>query len=152
MFDLGAGDGRVLIAAAKQYGARGVGYELDRELAARASQCVADHGLGALIRIVRADAATADVSSATCLCLYLSESGNRRLLQAVRSTLQPGTRVVSYIFPVEGWERQLRLVDRTDNLPVFLYAAPAAPAAEASAVASPASAAGGSSTPSGRRS
>lgn len=59
-----------------------------------------------------------------CACRYLSDHGNVRLLQAVRRTLRPGTRVASFYFPVAGWEQQLQHTSSTDGLNVFVYKAP----------------------------
>ncbi|EFJ48878.1 hypothetical protein VOLCADRAFT_90588 [Volvox carteri f. nagariensis] len=99
LYDLGCGDGRVLLAAARR-GARCVGFELDPELVRDAVTAARTAGLESLVRVVRADAATADVSEATVIALYLSDHGNSRLLRAVQSTLRPGTRVASFYFPV----------------------------------------------------
>ncbi len=57
-------------------------------------------------------------------CRYLSDHGNVRLLQSVRRTLRPGTRVASFYFPVAGWEQQLQHTSSTDGLKVFVYKAP----------------------------
>ncbi|GFR45685.1 hypothetical protein Agub_g7100 [Astrephomene gubernaculifera] len=125
VYDLGCGDGRVLLAAARR-GARGVGYELDPELVRDAVQSARKAGLESLIRVVKADAASADVTEATVIALYLSDHGNSRLLRAVQSTLQPGTRVASFYFPVglPGWEERLVTTDRTDGLVVYVYRTP----------------------------
>ncbi|KAG2489871.1 hypothetical protein HYH03_011673 [Edaphochlamys debaryana] len=124
LFDLGCGDGRVLLAAARR-GARGVGFELDPQLAADALQAAREAGLEKLVKVVRADAASADVSEATVIALYLSDHGNSRLLAGVSRTLRPGTRVASFYFPVglPGWEQKLTHTDRTDGLVVYLYKA-----------------------------
>ncbi|KXZ48689.1 hypothetical protein GPECTOR_26g592 [Gonium pectorale] len=124
LYDLGCGDGRVLLAAARR-GARGVGYELDAELARDAVQAARREGLESLVKVIRADAASADVSEATVIALYLSDHGNNRLLRAVSSSLRPGTRVASFYFPVglPGWERRLQAVDRADGLVVYVYKA-----------------------------
>ncbi|GIL77500.1 hypothetical protein Vretimale_2955 [Volvox reticuliferus] len=125
LYDLGCGDGRVLLAAARR-GARCVGYELDPELARDAAAAARAAGLKSLVRVVRADAASADVREATVIALYLSDHGNSRLLRAVQSSLQPGTRVASFYFPVglPGWEQRLLKADRTDGLAVYMYRAP----------------------------
>lgn len=123
VIDLGCGDGRVLVAAGRR-GARGVGYELDPQLAGQARENVERAGLGDRVQVVQGDAFGADVRQGTVLALYLSEFGNRRLLQSVGATLRPGTKVVSFTFAVEGWDKHLLVADRADNLPVFLYSAP----------------------------
>ncbi|PNH07493.1 hypothetical protein TSOC_006036, partial [Tetrabaena socialis] len=125
VYDLGCGDGRVLVAAARR-GARCVGYELDPELVRDAVQAARTAGVEQLVRVVRADAATANVAEATVIALYLSDHGNSRLLAAVRSSLRPGTRVASFYFPVAlpGWERALLREDRAEGLAVYVYKAP----------------------------
>lgn len=127
LLDLGCGDGRVLLAAAR-LGAQGIGYELDKQLADQARQHVsADLKYGSMIRIEQGDAHKAkpeDVAAATVLALYLSETGNRKLVTALGQNLRPGARLVSYCFAVEGWERSLVKRDEQDNLPVFLYRVP----------------------------
>lgn len=64
------------------------------------------------------------MSDATVLALYLSDKGNKQLVQALRPTLKPGTRIVSFFFQIEGWDRQLVKVDSQENLSVYLYKAP----------------------------
>ncbi|GBF99179.1 50S ribosomal protein L11 methyltransferase [Raphidocelis subcapitata] len=125
VYDLGCGDGRIVIAAVQQLGAkRAVGVELDPKLAAAARRAVAAAGLEGRVRIDEADAAGADLSDATVLALYLSASGNRALLDAVAGTLRRGTRVVSLYFEVEGWEAALLARDTSMGVEVYLYAAP----------------------------
>mmetsp|Transcript_4581 Transcript_4581/g.9886 ORF Transcript_4581/g.9886 Transcript_4581/m.9886 type:complete len:189 (-) Transcript_4581:614-1180(-) len=124
IFDLGCGDGRVLITAAKRHGTRGVGYELDPELAAAATANVTSSKVDHLVRIIHGDASKANVSEATVLALYLSDRGNRQLVQKLRPTLQPGTRIVSFFFEIENWQRNLAKTDSTDNLSVYLYKVP----------------------------
>ena len=123
LYDLGCGDGRVLCAAARR-GAKGVGYELDPILVAQSLDNIKRHGYEDRLHVVRGDASHADVATATVIALYLSDHGNRKLLNAVRQTLRSGTKVVTFTFAVEGWEAHLQAVDRRDNLPVFVYHAP----------------------------
>ncbi|KAG2455037.1 hypothetical protein HYH02_000862 [Chlamydomonas schloesseri] len=125
LYDLGCGDGRVLLAAARR-GARGVGYELDPELVRDALESARKAGLQHLVKVVKADAATADVSDASVIALYLSDHGNSRLLKSVQATLRPGTRVASFYFPVAlpGWDRALLTKDSADGLNVYVYKTP----------------------------
>lgn len=123
VYDLGCGDGRMLTTAAAQRGCRGVGVELNAELAAMAAANVRQRGLSHLVTIRQGDATQADVRDATVLMLYLSEKGNVRILKGVEPSLQPGTRVVSYFWtiPDAAWEKRLTAVDTTDKLPIYLY-------------------------------
>eukprot|EP00775_Hariotina_reticulata_P003390 gene3390-3664_t len=100
VFDIGCGDGRILILAAEQFGARGFGMELDAELAKVAEDAVKNKGLQDHVRIVHGDASGLDVADATVLAIYLSDIGNKMVLNAVRN-LQPGARVVSLYFPAK---------------------------------------------------
>jgi hypothetical protein len=82
-------------------------------------------GLEHKIQVIHKDAHGADVSSASVIALYLSDHGNRQLLHSVRSTLQPGTKVVSNFFGVQGWEHALVKTITTESGPIHLYHAPA---------------------------
>jgi SAM-dependent methyltransferase len=120
VYDIGCGDGRILILAAQQFGAAGVGIELDPELAKASADAVRDKGLQDRVRIVHGDATGLDVADATVLTVYLSERGNKKLLDGL-CNLQPGVRVVSLYFPVKGWGPQLVKVGRSHNIEIFLY-------------------------------
>ena len=126
VYDLGCGDGRIVVTAARDFGAKGVGIELDPKLAAAAELLVKQHNLQDRVRIHCGDAAAVDVSDATILALYLSDQGNQALLKAVAATLKPGTRVVSLYFPVKGWEQYLKRTDTSQSIDIHLYAAPEA--------------------------
>ncbi|MEW5302323.1 MAG: hypothetical protein WDW38_000346 [Sanguina aurantia] len=121
VFDLGCGDGKVLLAALRAGAKAAVGYELDPSLAAVAAGNIAAAGAGGAATVFTADARSADVSAATVVTMYLSETGNRQLLEALQPSLTPGTRLVTYCFPVPGLEGSLLRVDTSDNVPVFLY-------------------------------
>lgn len=101
-----------------------MGYELDPSLAARAAGNIAAADAGSAATVFTADARTADVSTATVVTMYLSETGNRQLLEALQPSLKPGTRLVTYCFPVPGLEGSLERVDTSENVSVFLYRHP----------------------------
>jgi cyclopropane fatty-acyl-phospholipid synthase-like methyltransferase len=124
VYDLGCGDGRIVVTAARDFGAKGVGVELDPQLAATAANLVKQHNLQDRVSIICKDAAAVDVSNATVLALYLSDQGNQALLRAVGGTLRPGTKVVSLYFPVRGWEQHLKKTDTSQSIDIHLYAAP----------------------------
>ena len=126
LLDLGCGDGRVLIAASKLHGCRGIGYELDATLASEAILNVKREKLDHLITIVHGDAMKADASvpQATVIAMYLSERGNKSLVQRYHKAIRPGTRLVSFFFPIEGWEPNLKATDSQDNMSVYLYKSP----------------------------
>eukprot|EP00882_Tetradesmus_deserticola_P010303 GHRQ01010884.1.p1 GENE.GHRQ01010884.1~~GHRQ01010884.1.p1 ORF type:complete len:182 (+),score=28.39 GHRQ01010884.1:85-630(+) len=123
VFDLGCGDGRICILAAEEFGARSVGVELDKALADAAAAAVQAKGLQERVSIVHGDCRLLDVSRASVITLYLSEAGNRQLLQSVVG-LGKGTRIVSLYFPIKGWDGQLQQIDRSKNIDIHLYKAP----------------------------
>jgi len=113
VYDLGSGDGRIVILAAQKYGARAVGIELDHGLVEISRQIARDGDVEQKATFVEGDLFTTDISAATVVTLYLSESVNRRLEPKLRGELRPGTRIVSHQFPIGDWPpaRQLRVDD-----------------------------------------
>lgn len=101
VYDLGSGDGRVVIAAAAHYGSRGVGFEIDPDLVARSRRLAEERGVGELVRFEHQDAFAVDLSPASVVTLYLLPSANARLLPQL-AKLAPGTRIVSHDFAMEG--------------------------------------------------
>jgi protein-L-isoaspartate O-methyltransferase len=104
VYDLGSGDGRIVIAAALKFGARGVGVDLDplrvEEARRNARQARVDH----LVTFRVQDALTTDVSEATVVTLYLVAALNARLRPLLTAQLRPGARIVSHNFPIGDWE------------------------------------------------
>lgn len=104
VYDLGSGDGRVVIMAAQEFGARGVGVELREDLAKRAVERVQELRLGGRIRIVNEDMFRVDVSPADVVTLYLTTSANNKVKPKLESELRPGARVVSHDYEILGWK------------------------------------------------
>lgn len=104
VYDLGCGDGRILITAARKYGARGVCIELSPELAERTARQVRALGLQDRIRVIQGNLLDADLRSADVVTLYLLTSSNERLKPKLESSLRRGARVVSHDFIIPGWE------------------------------------------------
>jgi cyclopropane fatty-acyl-phospholipid synthase-like methyltransferase len=100
VYDLGSGDGRIVIAAAKKYGARGVGVELDPDLIKQATKNAQKAGVADKVTFIRGDLFKADLSDATVVTLFLSQSINQRIEPKLKRELKPGTRVVSHRFPM----------------------------------------------------
>ena len=98
VYDLGSGDGRIPITAAKEYGARGVGIDIDPQRIREAEANLKDAGVGDRVRFLNTDLFTADISEATVVTLYLLPSLNLKLLPKLNKELRPGTRVVSHAF------------------------------------------------------
>lgn len=103
VYDLGAGDGKIAIAAAQRHGARAVGIEYNARLAAFAQREAERAGVADRVRIIQADLFQTDFSSATVLTLYLLDELNQQLRPRVLG-MKPGTRVVSNSFAMGDWE------------------------------------------------
>ena len=103
VYDLGAGDGKIAIAAAKKFGARSVGIEYNPEMAKHAQGNVEKAGVTAKARIVNGDIFATDFSQATVVTMYLLPALNMKLRPTILA-MRPGTRVVSHSFTMEDWE------------------------------------------------
>ena len=107
VYDLGSGDGRMVIAAAKKYGVRAVGFEIDPGLVKLARENIRKQGVERLVEIRQQDFMKADLSSATIVTLYLSYDGNLALRPRLMNQLKPGARVVSYTFDMGDWPAKI---------------------------------------------
>jgi len=107
IYDLGSGDGRILIAAAKIYGVRGVGFEIDAGLVKLARENARKQGVEKLVEIRQEDFLTADLWPASVVTLYLSQDGNLAVRQQLMQQLKPGARVVSYTFDMAEWQPKI---------------------------------------------
>ena len=103
VYDLGSGDGRIPIAAARTYGARGVGIELDGRMLESARRNAREAGMERLVEFRQEDLFLADLREATVVTLFLFPDLNRRLGPKLRSELRPGTRIVSHRFGIGDW-------------------------------------------------
>jgi SAM-dependent methyltransferase len=120
VYDLGSGDGRIVIAAAQKYGARGVGVEIDPALVATATEAAATAGVSDRVRFVTQNLFSADISEATVVTLYLLQSINERLRPKLVRELKPGTRIVSHVFNMgPEWPPQQTL--RAGRSPIYLW-------------------------------
>ncbi len=111
--DLGSGDGRIVIGAARKFGARGLGIDLDPRLVAAARRNAESAGVGERVRFVRGDVLTADLSQASVVTVYLLPGLMWNLRARFISELKPGTRIVSHAFGMPGWTP-----DRTESVAV----------------------------------
>ena len=103
-FDLGAGDGRTVIMAAKDFGARAVGVELREDLAEKALTSIRELGLQDRVTIIQSDIFSIDVHAADVVFLYLTTSANEKVKPKLESELKNGTRIVSHDYEVLGWK------------------------------------------------
>ena len=104
VYDIGCGDGRIVITAAQRFGARGVGIDIDPQRIAEANANAERAGVQHLVKFIQQDAMTVDVSEATVVTLYLLSSSNLKLRPLLTSQLAPGSRIVSHAFSMGDWE------------------------------------------------
>jgi predicted RNA methylase len=103
-FDLGAGDGRTVVMAAKDFGARAVGVELREDLVKKALSTVYENGLQDRVTIVNGDMFNVDLTSADVVFLYLTTSANEKVKPKLEAELKQGVRVVSHDYEIVGWK------------------------------------------------
>jgi len=122
VYDLGSGDGRIVIAAAREFGARGVGVEIDPALVAQSRATARRLGLDGRVRFVEQDLFQTDLGDATVVTLYLSEELNLQLRPKL-SELPPGARIVSHDFAMGDWtpDRVLRVQDDGREQVLYLW-------------------------------
>jgi protein-L-isoaspartate O-methyltransferase len=107
VYDLGCGDGRIVIAAAQKFGAKGVGVDIDAGLVERARANAKAAGVENRVTFRVQDAMTVDVSEATVVTLYLLAASNVRLRPRLTERLVPGSRIVAHDYPIGDWEPQI---------------------------------------------
>lgn len=122
VYDPGCGDGRIVVAAAKRHGCRGVGYEIDPALAADARRLAQKRGVDKLVRIVEQDIFTADYSEATVIEMYLLPDMIVRLLPQLEK-LKSGSRIVAHDYGIQGVKPAdiVEMVSREDGVKHTLY-------------------------------
>ena len=113
VYDLGCGDGRIVIAAARDFGARGVGVDIDPQRIAEANANAEQAGVQHLVEFIEGDAMQTDVSDATVVTLYLLSSSNARLKPILTRQLRRGARIVSHAFSMGDWDPDV--VDRFED-------------------------------------
>lgn len=115
VYDLGSGDGRIVITAAKTYGARGVGIDINPRLVQEATENARDAGVGNMVEFRQQDLFKTDLSKATVVTLYLLPRINLQLRPKLLQELKPGTRIVSHAFSMGDWkpEKVVRVNGRT---------------------------------------
>lgn len=125
VYDLGSGDGRIVILAAQKYGARGVGIELDPRLVEISRQVAREAQVSQKVTFIEGDLFEADISQATVVTLYLSTSVNRDLETKLKRELRPGARIVSHQFPIGRWVPDRTVKAEGDGTQLFLWTIPA---------------------------
>jgi ribosomal protein L11 methylase PrmA len=115
IYDLGSGDGRIPVTAAKTYGARGVGIDIDPQRIREANENAKAAGVTDKVKFLNQDLFTTDISEASVVTLYLLPSLNLKLMPKLMKELKPGTRIVSHAFDMGDWkpEQTLNVNGRT---------------------------------------
>lgn len=123
LFDLGCGDGRVLITAAKKFGAKAVGIELSPKLVEAANEEIKANHLEDQVKVIQGDLMETDLSSADVVTIYLLTHSNDKLRPNLERYLKRGARVVSHDFQVRGWKPirvdKLEVYRRTHSIYVY---------------------------------
>lgn len=122
VYDLGSGDGRIPITAARDFGARAVGIEIDPKLIALATENAQKAGVADRVQFRNEDLFEADISDATVVTLFLNPQANRRLRSKLFAELRPGVRVISHWHDMDDWQP-----DRTvqiERRPIYLWRIP----------------------------
>jgi len=122
VFDLGCGDGRIVVAAAADFGARGTGYDLNPERIKEARENAAKAGVNDRTRFVEKNLFEADIKDATVVTLYLLPGVNEKLKPRLLAELKPGTRVVSHRFSMPDWE-PVKTIE-VDSRTIYLWIIP----------------------------
>src|SRR5579875_424616 len=104
LYDLGCGDGRIIIAAAKRYKVKAVGVEISEQLARKAVENARKAGVENDVKVIHQDFMRTDLSDANVVTLYLATTANDTLRPNLERYLRPKTRVVSYDYPIPGWK------------------------------------------------
>lgn len=122
IYDLGSGDGRIPITAAKTYGARGVGIDIDPVRIQEANANAKREGVTDKVKFLNQDLFTTDISEATVVTLYLLPSLNVRLMPKLKQELKPGTRIVSHAFDMGDWKPEQTL--NVDGRTIYYWTIP----------------------------
>jgi hypothetical protein len=147
LIDLGSGDGRIVLTAAKVFGARGFGVEIKDELVKKSNEAAKNEGLADRVKFMKQDLFKTDLSQATVITMYLLPDTVNLLKDKFLTELKPGTRIVSHDYPLTGWipekyvqmdlEDKVQISGVTTTL-IYLYVVPAKVAGNWSAQMPPA--------------
>jgi SAM-dependent methyltransferase len=122
VYDLGCGDGRFVVTAARQFGARGVGIDIDAERIKEARELSQRTGADDKVRFIEGDLFETDISEATVVTLYLLTRLNLKLRPKLMKELKPGTRIVSHAFDMGDWKPEK--TEQSGSSPIYLWRIP----------------------------
>jgi len=123
LIDLGCGDGRIVVAAAREFGAYATGVEIDPVRVLWGKAWILLAGLSRRARVIWGNMYTAELSGVDVVILFLSAKANLRLQDRLRRELKPGTRIVSYYHPMWGWKPE-EIGEAKAGHPIYLYRIP----------------------------
>ena len=123
LFDLGSGDGRIPVTAAKRFGVRATGIDINPQRIAEANANAKAAGVTGLVTFRNEDLFTADIRNATVVTLYLLPALNDKLRPKLLRDLRPGTRIVSHAFPISGWTPER--TQEVEGATIYLWRVPA---------------------------
>lgn len=127
LYDLGSGDGRIVITAAQRYGARGVGVDINPERIAEANENAKKANVGDKVKFIEGDLFEAKLADASVVTLYLLPGVNLKLKPKLLAELKPGSRIVSHSFDMGDWKPEKQM--DVDGRRIFLWRVPARSAA-----------------------
>lgn len=146
VIDLGSGDGRIVRTAAKVYGARGFGVEIQDDLVKRSNEAAKNEGISDRVKFMKQDLFKTDISQATVLTMYLLPNTVNMLSDKLKAELRPGTRILSHDYGLAGWipeetkvfdlQEKIRITGVTTTI-IYLYVVPAQVAGHWNAKLSP---------------
>ena len=126
LYDIGCGDGRIVITAARRYGARGVGIDIDKTMIEESERNARAAGVERQVKFLTMDATKADISEATVVSLYLLPESNALMRPILEAQLRPKSRVVCHNYAIPGWESKLVMTETIpdengDKHYIYLY-------------------------------
>lgn len=122
VYDLGCGDGRIVITSAKLYGTKGVGIDIDPQRIKEANENATKENVAEQVSFIEGDLFKQDFSKATVVTLYLLPEINERLRPILLKQLKPGTRIVSHAFRMGNWKPEQEIT--IDNTMIYLWTVP----------------------------
>ena len=120
--DLGCGDGRIIVAAAREFGARGIGYDIDPQRISEARRNAERAGVTARAQFVQKDLFNVDISEATVVTVFLLPAVLDKIRSRLLEDLAPGTRIVSHSFPIRNWKPDQKL--EVESRTLYLFTVP----------------------------
>jgi precorrin-6B methylase 2 len=122
LYDLGCGDGRIVVTAAQRYGCRGIGFDVDPQRVKESKAAVGQHKLEQLVKIQQQDIFKVDLRPASVISLYLLPSMNVRLIPQL-DAMRPGSRIVTHDFDIEGVkpDKVIRMTSKEDGVGHIIY-------------------------------